>query len=681
MHEEQKEKILVTAALPYVNNIPHIGNISGSHLPADIFARFSRINGKEVLFIGGSDEHGTPIEVSANKLHITPKELCDHYYEIHKKIYSWFNFSYDNFSRTSKKIHHETTKKIFLEIQKNGFISREKIKLPRCAKCERVLPDRYVEGTCPHCGYEKARGDQCEICGRLLDPEDLKNPKCAICDSSPEFVEREHLFFDLNKLESKLREWIESKRDVWKENVINESLGWIKEGLKKRCITRDTKWGVSVPLEDFKDKVFYVWFDAPIGYISFTAEIGKEEFWKGKAKIYHFVGKDNIPFHTIFWPSILLADKNYDMPYNVVGLQYLNYEGKKISKSAGWGIFCDKLLTSEMECDIWRYYLTFLIPESSDTEWKWEEFYNKVNNELIANLGNFVFRTLSFIKKNFGGKISRNIDSEGLEVIKEVRKKVEEYRILLENLKFRDGMKKILEIGDIGNKYMQKKQPWKTFDKSTLYVCACICYYIAIVIYPYLPETSHKIFKQMGIKEDVKISNVFEEKPYFEINDVKPLFKKIDKDMLERVKSHVTKIDEKIDECIKENFVKENTVKENTSNNIGSNNIDNVSYEDFMKLKLKVGLVENAEKIENSNKLLKLTVDVGEEKKRTIVAGIGKFYSCSEIIGKKVIVVTNLKPKKIANLMSEGMLLAAGGEDEMVVLTVEGKLKPGTDVR
>lgn len=662
MQNTKKEKILVTAALPYVNNIPHIGNIVGSHLPADIFARFSRISGYYVKFVGGADEHGTPIEVSAIKKNLTPKELCDYYYEIHKKIYDWFNISYNNFSRTSKEIHHKITQELFLEIYKNGYIKEGKILLPYCKNCERVLPDRYVNGTCPFCGYENARGDQCENCGNILNPVDLKNPKCAICKSVPEIIEREHLFFDLKKLRENLREWIESKKGIMRQSVINESLSWINE-LKERCITRNLKWGVKVPLEKFKDLVFYVWFDAPIGYISFTKEIN-ENFWEDKnAKIYHFIGKDNIIFHTVFWPAMLLASKKFNLPYNVVGLQYLNYEGGKISKSLNRGIFCENLPNSGIDSDLWRFYLTFLIPETSDTEWKWDEFIERVNKDLIGNFGNFVNRTLTFVNKNFGGKISYNecnFNEDDKKVIEEVRKKIEEYKNLMINLNLRDGLRKILEISDFANKYFQESQPWKNKRKENLYICVLIVYYLAIISHPFLPNTSKKILQMLNLKK-IDISEIYNENIEFNIKNVEVLFEKLTKEKIEKIKSIVTKVGD-----IKE--TKNFEEKENF-----------VEYDDFAKLKIVVGKILNVEEVPNSKKLLKLLVDIGKEK-RQIVAGIKEFYNKEELLNKNVVVVKNLKPKKIAGLLSEGMILAADDNGVIKILTVDKDAKEGSEV-
>jgi len=685
-----KEKILITSALPYVNNIPHIGNIVGSHLPADIFARFMRMLDYDVTFVGGADEHGTPIEIAAQKKNLNPKELCDYYYNIHKKIYEWLNISYDIFSRTSNKIHHRTTQEFFMEIYKNRYIKEGKIRLPYCEKCNRVLPDRYVEGTCPHCGYEKARGDQCEMCGNMMNPTDLKNQRCAICCSTPKIAERAHLFFELNKLSSTLEEWIKSKKGIWNDKVIAESLGWIKEGLKERCITRDIKWGVKVPIENFTDNVFYVWFDAPIGYISFTNELGKNLWEKNinnnadNVQIYHFIGKDNIIFHTIFWPAMLLANGKYNMPYNVVGLQYLNYEGGKISKSQNRGVFCENLPDSGIESDVWRFYLTFLIPENSDAEWKWDEFINKTNSELIGNFGNFINRTMLFIEKNFNGRINFkdiNFGDDEYNLINDIRKKAEEYKKLMLNIHIREGLKKILEISDTGNKYMQKKAPWKDLNKNitncqrTMYCCVLICYYLANICQPFLPNSSIKIYKMLNLMSEPKFEYVYNNEIEFEIKDVSPLFKKMDEKIINEVKRKVTKIGVETKEG------KGSESKEESKKKINTKDKENkeITYEEFKKINLKVGTIEDAEEIPKSDRLIKLTVNVGKEK-RTILAGIKKFYKLDDLLNKQVVVLTNLKPRKMMNIESQGMILAAEDKGGIKLLVIDKKTEKGSEI-
>ncbi len=551
----KKEKILICCALPYTNAIPHIGNVVGSHLPADIFARFCRLIGKEVVFVGGADENGTPTEVAAIELKISPRQLTDVLYQIHKKVYEWFEISYDNFSRTSLPIHHKTTQDFFWKIYKNGYISEGKMKMPYCEKDNLFLPDRYVEGTCPNCGYEHARGDQCERCTKLLDPDQLINPKCKICGSTPVIKETKHLFLRLDKLEPKLKKWIESNK-IWRESVKSLALGWIKEGLRERCITRDLKWGVPVPLKGYEDKKFYVWFDAPIGYVSSTKEwaekIGKPDEWKrywtGKTKIFNFLGKDNIPFHTIFWPAILIADGEFNLPYDVIGLQYLNYEGNKISKSRKWGIFCEKVVEAGLAADVWRYYFIYLIPETKDTEFRWEEFENRVNGELVGNIGNFVHRTLSFIWNYSDKKIEKVESKDGEKLLTDVRKRTKNVYKLLDEVRLRDALNEILFIASEGNKFFQDNKPWELVKtdrkkcKSVLYYCANLCKVLGVLLSPYLPKASEEIFRQLGLKERIVWEEIEKEiKNGQKIEEPKVVFEKLTKEKLAELKEKTTK--------------------------------------------------------------------------------------------------------------------------------------------
>lgn len=647
-----RERILVTCALPYVNNVPHIGNIVGSHLPADIFARFCRLLGHEIIFIGGSDEHGTPIEVAAEKLGVTPKELCDKYYEVHKKIYEWLDISYDNFSRTSIEIHHETTKDFFIKIYEHGYVSEGVLRLPYCKKCSRFLPDRYVKGICPRCGYENARGDQCERCSFLLNPDELIDAKCIICGEKPIIKESKHLFLNLDKLQPKLKKWIESKRGIWSPQVYNMAMGWIKEGLKPRCITRDIKWGVKVPLKGYEDKVFYVWFDAPIGYISSTKEwaekIGKPEewkkFWKEKCKIYHFIGKDNIPFHTIFWPAMLLANGEYLLPYRVAGLQYLNYEGDKISKSKGWGIFCENLPKTNLSSDVWRFYLTLLIPETSDTEWKWSEFQERVNKELVANLGNFIYRTMSFIVNNFNGEVPEpNLSEKDREMLRLSEKYAEEIKSLIMDIKLKEALKKILELSDKGNKYFQEQEPWKNKKTAatTLYVCANLCYDLAILLSPFMPKSAKKICKQLDA-ELGKFQDIGKEKikPGQKLKKVKPLFPKLTDDTIQKIKKITTKITSYDDFFMKK-----------------------IDFSEFKKYNLVIAEILEVSSTENEKKLkLKIGNEIYEIK-------VDKGISANK--NMKIAVLMEEKPK----------ILLAKEKEKISLITVDREIKSGSKIR
>ena len=509
----KKERVLVLCALPYTNGIPHIGNMVGSHLPADIFARYCRLKGAETLFVGATDENGTPTEVAALELRITPKELTDVLYRVHKEIYDWFEISYDNFSRTSSPTHHRTTQEFFARINENGFVSEGVMRLPYCEKDRIFLPDRYVQGTCPVCGYEYARGDQCENCATLLDPVQLVGPKCKIDGSTPVFKDTKQLFLELGKVQGRLEKWITSRK-TWRTQVTSLAKGWIKEGLKKRSITRNLRWGVPVPLDGYRDEVFYVWFDAPIGYISATKEWAEAQgkparwrrFWLEKGvKVYNFLGKDNIPFHTIFWPGMLFAHGGINLPYDVVGLQYCNYEGDKISKSRNWGVFCESVPQAGLEPDIWRYYLISIIPETRDTEFKWEDFQSKVNNELVANIGNFVHRTTTFTWNNFAGEAKGSGGREGRELVRKALALAGEAEGLLDEVRFRDAISKLLAIADLGNEYFQRNQPWvlvkgdRAACEEVIHSCLELCVILGILLQPFLPRSAEKILSQMGV--------------------------------------------------------------------------------------------------------------------------------------------------------------------------------------
>ncbi|MBW6442261.1 methionine--tRNA ligase [Patescibacteria group bacterium] len=521
--KRRKGKRIITAALPYINNVPHLGHIVGSHLPADIFSRYCRSQGYETLFIGGTDENGSTSEIAAFELNIPLEEFSNRLFKEHKKIYDWLDISYDNFSRTSNKIHHETVKEFFKKIYEKGFIKKGKIKVFYSPKENMFLPDRYVKGECPKCGYKDANGDQCEKCTSLLDPLQLKNPVSSLSGGKLEIKEAEHLFLSLDKLSNNLKKWIESQ-SLWRDQVKGIAKGWIKEGLKPRCITRDLKHGVKVPLKGFEEKVLYVWFDAPIGYVSSTKEIRKdwEKFWKDKnSEIYNFLGKDNIPFHTIFWPGMIIARGDFNLPKNVVGLQYLNFEGKKFSKSKKVGIFCEKLPEIGLDSDMWRHYLTQIIPETSDSEFKWNDFQNRINSELIGNYSNYVNRVLNFVHSKFYDIIERpkkeDLKEEDLKLIEKITEKKKKIEGLLERAELRKAYSEILDLSSEGNKYINDTQPWVVLKenpsraKNIFYTAIILLKALTILIAPYLPKTSKRVWNQISLKGSPLSSGIWEE--------------------------------------------------------------------------------------------------------------------------------------------------------------------------
>lgn len=551
--ESSKPCRLITAALPYINNVPHLGHIVGSHLPADIFARYCRAKGYETLFIGGTDENGSTSEIAALQLNVPLKEFCDRLHQIHKSIYEWFEISYDNFSRTTKPIHHETVKDFFEKVYVRGFIKKGKMKVFYSPEDKLFLPDRYIIGECPKCGYKQANGDQCEKCASLLDPLQLKNPRSIISGKKLEVKETEHLFFSLDELSSQLKEWIESQK-LWRDHVKKLALGWIKEGLKPRCITRDLKHGVKVPLEGFENKVFYVWFDALIGYLSFTKEATEnwEKFWKGKnSEIYHFLGKDNIPFHTIIWPAMLIAQGEFNLPKNIIGLQFLNYEGQKFSKSKGVGVFCEKLPELGLDPDIWRHYLIQLIPETADSEFKWKDFQERVNSDLIGNYGNFANRVLSFIYSKLKGVITKptleRLTEEDAKLLNEISKKKEKVEQLLERAELRKAYSEIFSLSSEGNKYINDTAPWMMIKNDyqrandILYNSAVLLRSLAILFAPYLPRTSQRVWSQLNLQGSPLDAGIWETigQDFGErhtINKPEVLFKKLTDEQIEDYK-------------------------------------------------------------------------------------------------------------------------------------------------
>jgi len=668
------KKILITSALPYVNNVPHLGNIIGCVLSADVFARYCRSRGWSVRYVCGADEHGTTTEARALEEGITPRQVCDKYYKVHKEIYDWFGISFDVFGRTSTETHKKITQEIFLKLYNNGFIVEDFLEELYCEKCKKSLADRFVEGTCPYCGFDNARGDQCDKCGHLLNAVELRKPRCKVCGSIPTRKSTKHLFLDLEKLQPELEKWIKqrSKEGFWSENTITYTNAWLREGLKKRCISRKLRWGIPIPLKGYEDMVFYVWFDAPIGYISITAHKFSDwkDWWKNPEHVhlYQFMGKDNVPFHTIIFPGTLLGTREkYTLLYHINTTEYLNYEEGKFSKSRNTGVFGDDAMQLGLPPDSFRYYLLINRPEKADTVFSWDDFQDKLNHELIGTLGNLVNRTIVFLNKYYDSRVpDYNLgedDKEFLYVIRDHENKITD---LLSKVKLKEALKEILALCAKGNKFFQGAEPWKNIKDeknkekadTALYILTNLVKDIGILCEPYLPFTAEKIFKQLSIKprkwDDLGVLSI--EKGHV-VGRAEVLFNKLVEEEKNKLKEQFSgkKREEEAGRTEKEK-------------------------KGFNLLNLRVARIKEVRDHPRADKLVVLKLDLGrDEEERQIVAGIKEWYSQDELKNKKIIVVTNLQPAVIRGEKSEGMLLACEKAGKLGLLTVN-KAEPGTQV-
>lgn len=561
-----KEKRLITAALGYVNNIPHVGHIVGCHLPADIFARYCRSFGYDTTFVGGSDMHGTPSLLTAQEVGLNVEELTEKLHQVHKRIYEKLNISYDIYSHTHTQTHEKVTKEFFLELLKNGFIGEDEIEMYYCEKDKMFLPDRFVVGSCPKCGYPEANGDQCEKCDSLFSLNELVDARCKICGEKAVLKKSRHIFLELSKSTNDLEKWIETKKDIWRSHVYSEAKKWVREGLKDRCISRDIKWGFTVPMKGFEDKVFYVWFDAPIGYISITKELDEqkyEDLWlKEGAKIYNFVGKDNIQFHTVFFPTMLLQHKKYNLAYNVVGLNFLNFEGKKFSKSKKIGVFCNALLqeNEQFDIDTLRAYLTTIIPENKDTDFKWEDYKNNCNSELVGKFGNLFNRTLNMLKNYFGGvndfelKEDTILNSADKDILSKIKSMPEKIAEAYERAELREAYRLIMTYATYANAYVEQSAPWalvkqEKFEeaKKVLFFALNVCSSLCVVANPIIPEKTKTLWQeQLGLEGDPSANGFWENaaklniKKGHKIKEIRPIFERIDEEKLENFKKFMS---------------------------------------------------------------------------------------------------------------------------------------------
>jgi len=683
-------RTLVTAALPYANGPIHLGHLAGAYLPADIYVRYLRLKGEDVIFICGSDEHGVPITITADKEGVTPQQIVDRYHSMNKESFEKFGMSFDNYSRTSLPVHHQTGQEFFLEFYRQNILVEKNEKQLYCEKDRMFLADRYVEGTCPVCGNPEARGDQCEKCGTWLEQTQLINPKCKICGTNPIVRETKHWYFPLGRFQKRLEDYINSKR--WKENVRSYVDSWLKEGLEDRAVTRDLHWGIPVPLQGYEHKVLYVWFEAVLGYISSTKELSQKrndpglwkKYWHDEGTRYiAFIGKDNIVFHTLIFPAMLMAwndggKPKYILPDAVPANEFLNFEGKKFSKSRNWGIDVKDFL-EVFPADALRYALALNLPESRDSDFYWKDFQARVNNELADTLGNFVNRTLQFIQRYYDGKVPtlgepRDLDKWALTQIEEAPKKV---GALFEEFKFRDGVVEAMSLARAANKYFNDSEPWRTRKENpvrcatTINICAQLTRALAILMSPVIPFSAEKIWQMLKLDgsasgsrwDTVATTRIPDGK---EIGELKILFGKIEDSVIEEEIGKTASGETSGEPVAKAPMA---PIK------------PQVSIDDFRKIDLRVAKIVTCEKVQKSEKLLRIEVEVGDEK-RQIIAGISKHYKPEDLVGKNVIIVANLAPAKLMGLESNGMLLAASTDDgKLAILTTVSDMNSGSIVR
>lgn len=665
------KKRLITSALPYVNNVPHLGNLM-QVLSADVFARFCRLKGYETLYICGTDEYGTASETRALKEGVSPRELCDKYHKIHREIYKWFNISFDYFGRTSTEKQTEIVQHIFSLVDKNGYIDEKEQMQPYCPNCQRFLADRYVVGKCPSCGGEHARGDQCDDCGTLLNPSELVDPKCSVCGTTPVMKSTRHLFLNLPKILPLLTKWMEkaSRDGFWAKNAVQMTNSWIRDGLQERCITRDLKWGIPVPKPGYEDKVFYVWFDAPIGYISITANYTDD--WKRwwydpeNTELFQFIGKDNIPFHTVIFPATELATgEKWTMLHHMSSTEYLNYEGGKFSKERGIGVFGNDAEATGIPADVWRFYMFYNRPEKSDFTFTWKDLQDKVNKELIGNLSNLVNRTLSFILRFFDGKICDfEIDEEIWKSVKEYEKRIDE---AFERADEKDAIRLLFELSDVGNRVFQNSEPWKlrTEDPEKAKKILATLYFLirdlGIQLFPYCPESAEKILGFIG-RKDSTWADLGKTDGDVVVEKVELLFKKLEDKEIEVLKERYSGSQEER-KSAESNKKSSKGEKEKMSKEIDYSNMS-ISEQFAHRVILKVAHIDSLERHPNGDKLYILNLSTGDGETRQIVSSIVPFYKEEELLGHNIVIVSNLKPANFRGVKSYGMLIAASDKDD-----------------
>ncbi len=673
------KRYLITSALPYANGPIHIGHLAGVYIPSDIYTRYLRLKGKDVISVCGSDEHGVPITLKARQEGVSPQDIVDKFHKINKNAFEKFGISFDIYSRTTSPVHHQTASDFFRKLYDDGKFIEKTTEQYYDEEAQQFLADRYITGTCPHCGNESAYGDQCEKCGTSLSATELIHPKSTISGSKPVRKETKHWYLPLNEYEPFLKKWILEDHKEWKTNVYGQCKSWLDTGLQARAVSRDLNWGVPVPVDGADGKVLYVWFDAPIGYISATKELTEnwETYWKDKeTKMVHFIGKDNIVFHCIIFPSMLKAEGSYILPDNVPANEFLNLEGDKISTSRNWAVWLHEYLEDfEGKEDVLRYVLCANAPETKDNDFTWKDFQNRNNNELVAVLGNFVNRAIVLTNKYFDGKVPEreiinNYDKETLAEIPKIKTKVE---YSLENYRFREALKEAMTLARLGNKYLADTEPWKIFKtdiervKTILNISLQITANLSILLEPFLPFSTKKLsgFIRYERADWEMAGNDNLLKPGHQIDKANHLFQKIEDKEVEK------QIQKLLD-----------TKKENENNNKAVNPAkENITFDDFSKLDIRTGTILEAEKVPKTKKLIKLLIDTGIDK-RTVVSGIAEYFKPEEIIGHQVSILVNLEPRKLRGIESQGMILMAEDTDgKLVFVSPDESVQNGSEVK
>ena len=673
------KRTLITTALPYANGPIHIGHLAGVYVPADIYARYLRLKNEDVIMIGGSDEHGVPITLKAKNEGVTPQDIVDRYHNIIKDSFQKLGISFDVYSRTSSKIHYETASEIFKKLYDTGKLLERTSEQYYDEENQQFLADRYITGTCPKCGFEKAYGDQCERCGTSLSPTELINPTSMISGNQPVLKETKHWYLPLDQYEPWLRDWILEEHKEWKPNVYGQCKSWLDSGLQPRAVTRDLDWGVPVPVEGIKGKVLYVWFDAPIGYISATKELTPEweKYWKDpETRMLHFIGKDNIVFHCIIFPSVLKAEGTYNLPENVPANEFLNLENDKISTSRNWAVWLHEYLEDfPGKEDVLKYVLTANAPETKDNDFTWKDFQNRNNNELVAVLGNFVNRALVLTNKYFDSVVPEageltDFDKETLSSISSIKAEVEKS---LDSFRIREALKNAMDLARLGNKYLADEEPWKVFKtdkervKTILNVCLQITANLTVCLEPFLPFSMEKLRGFLNIEKMdwEKLGDTQLLSANHKVNKPELLFEKIEDSVIEAQL-------QKLLDARKANEIAEAKAAPAK---------ESIEFDEFGKMDIRVGTVLEAEKVAKTKKLLKLKVDTGFDK-RTVVSGIAEYYKPEDLIGKQVSILVNLEPKKLRGIESQGMILCAENADgTLSIVEPDQKVKNGSEIK